>query len=183
MSKLSSKNKIYIVVAAWLVLCAVMFMYVFGRFDNSNQSLVNDYATVHHSFAVLQAEAESYRLSQEDLAKAKTEPLQPNDLFTEDVTLVNELRTLEALKGTYNLDLSINGLGGTIKNAIKAKTKSDLYMVPYGMTATGNFQDVLHFLENLENLKFITNITTISLTGITGDQVTLNLNANFYLRK
>jgi hypothetical protein len=177
----SAKNKIYLVCAVWIFLCGLMFFYLFTILDKSNEKLVNGFAEQLHQTEVLQAEQESYKQANADLNKVKTEKYQPEDLFSKDVSLVNELKTLENLGLQSNIKLEISGLSGTVQTAPKAGTKSNIRQIPYGLTLTGSLNNCIAFMETLEHLKFVTTINSLTVT--TGsDIVNINLSGLFYLR-
>lgn len=183
MNNLSAKNKIYMLVVGWFVCCVLVFMYGFSFLDNSNESLVTKHADQQKKLAMLQAEIESYKQAQVELDKVAKQKYRPDDLFSQDVSLVNELKNLEDLAKMHNVGLVIGGLSGTLRNAQKAKTQSEVFTVPYSLYVTGSYQDVAAFLENIEHLRFITTVNSVSITSLSNNDIAMNLTALFYLRK
>lgn len=179
----SAKNKIYAIVFLWLVLCGSMFGYFFGIFSKSNQGLASTITSKTQELALLEAEQQSYKQAKTELDKLKHERYQPERFFSKDVTLADEIRTIERVAGDLNLEITINGLRGTLKDHQKAKTKTELYMVPFTLNVVGSFEDVVTFIETLENLHFITNVSTVSVNTASNSEVNAALVANFYLKK
>lgn len=108
---------------------------------------------------------------------------QPDIFFTRDIALVGEIQVLENLSQKYNVQMQLSGVSGTINNLSKASTVTPLAMVPYGISLSGDFVQVVNFIESLEHLSFVTNVTTLTLTSGNNNNVNAGLSANFYLRK
>lgn len=183
MNRLSAKNKIIIIALAWLTVSFAMLFYFFGMLDVSNQQLVDSMAKDRTDLKNLQAQNQSYLQAKADLQKLQGEPLQPQNFFGQDITLVNELKILEALKQKFGVQAQISGISGTINNAAKATTVSPLVKVPYNISVVGDFNSVMGYVESLENLSFITQVTNVSLNAADKGQISLGLGATFYLRK
>jgi Tfp pilus assembly protein PilO len=183
MNSLTAKNKIIAIATAWVVVSALMLFYFFGILDASNQQMVDAIAKEKKDLQTLQAQNQSYLQAKADLKQLEEKEHQPEDFFSKDITLVNELRVLEGLKTKFNLQMQITGIAGSLPSLPKAKTASSLAMVPYSISATGNFSDVLDFIETLQNLNFITNITNVSVRAAERGQVSVGMAASFYIRK
>lgn len=183
MKKLSAKNKIILLLMAWFILSALMFLYFFKLLDGQNQATLDSMAKERKDLAVLQAHDASYKKAQADLQTLGSKAYQPEDFFSKDIALVNEIQTLESLAAKYNLRMQLSGVAGTIGALPKAPTISSIAIVPYGITLNGDLFQVVNFIENLEQLSFITNVTSFSLTSADKGSVTASLGANFYLKK
>ena len=181
--KLSAKNKIFAILAAWVVAGLVLQFYIYKILDNSNTALVGKIEQQNREVSVLDAERISFEKAQEDLNELSKKELQPEDLFSRDVTLVNEVKYLEELGRSLGLELNLSGLSGTTKNAPKAKTQGELVVVPYVMNVVGSFSKVVDFIETFENLPFITVLEGLSLSTLGTGEVSVNMRANFYLKK
>jgi Tfp pilus assembly protein PilO len=181
--KLSAKNKIAIVVISWLVLCGVMFLYLFPIMDGKNQAELDSMAQDRKSLVLLQAQDQSYKQAQSDLQELASKTYQPEDFFTKDISLVNEVKTLEDLAAKYNLKMILTGVNGTIAALPKADTASNLAQIPYGITLSGDFYQAVNFIETMENLSFVTNITSLSINAADKSSIVVSLGANFYLSK
>lgn len=183
MKKFSAKNKIIIAAIAWVIASAFMLTYGFDILSSGNQQLIFKIEESKKELAALQEEKNSYNQAQKDLEQLKQEQLQPEDFFSKDVTLVNELKFLEDLEESLNVDLSVSGVSGTSRTAGKAKTISDIATVPYAISASGQFQNIVDLIQTMENLPFVSSLNSLSLT--VGDKGTVNLSmtANFYLRR
>ena len=119
---LSAKNKIIIIILAWLVLSFGMLTYVFKFLDSTNQQILDSMGQQKSILASLQAERESEMRAQRDLQELSQKLYQPEDFFSRDTTLVNEIKILENLGQKYNLKMQLSGVSGTINTAPKAKT-------------------------------------------------------------
>jgi len=181
--KLSAKYKIFVVLATWVVVGLILQLYVYKILDKSNVAMVGKIEQQNREMSVLDAERISFEKAQEDLDILAKKPLQPEELFSKDVTLVNEVKYLENLANIIGVDIALSGLSGTVKSASKAKTSGDLIVVPYSMNISGSFSKIVDFIETFENLPFITVLDGMSLTTLGEGEVSANLRANFYLKK
>ncbi len=183
MKNFSAKNKIIILLAAWLIVSGGMFFYFFKLLDVANTSTLDSMAEDRKNLVVLRAKDKSFKQAQADLQELAAKPFQPEDFFSRDISLVKELQTLEDLGRKYNLKMQIAGVSGTIGTLSKAQTVTQLAVIPYGLTLNGNFYQAMQFLENYEHLNFITSVSAISLSAVEGNDVSMSLASNFYLRK
>lgn len=183
MGKFSVKNKIVLIIVAWLMLSCVMFFYLFSILDASNNNSLLAMDQQNKELAVLNAERDSYNNAKADLDKISKEQISPDSFFSKDVALVNEIKTLESWAQKLNVQMQLSGVSGTINTLPKAKTATSIGTVPYSVNLVGSFTDIVNFIEVLENLNFITNINTLSISALDKGQVSLNLSAFFYLRK
>lgn len=169
--------------AVGALLTAACFLYFFNILDTSNKALLLNIQNQKTEQLTLEAEQESYKKASQDLDRLKGEPYQPEDLFSKDTTLVSEIKEMEQLSQRLGVTYTLNGLSGTVQAAPKAKTQSELVMVPYSIAVNGEYASVLAFIQALENMDFITNVSTIAINGSKGDAVNASLTANFYLKK
>jgi Tfp pilus assembly protein PilO len=131
---------------------------------------------------VLKAQDASYRQSQKDLKDMAAQQYQPDNFFSQDITLVKEIEELEALGQTSGVTLTLNGISGTINTVPKAKAQGELFTVPYSISVSGPYNKVVDFIETLENLDFITPLGTLSLSS-SGGTVSASMSASFYIRR
>ncbi len=172
-----------IVLAIWLSLSLIMFFYLFSILDITNTQSIKAMEQQNKDLAVLIAERESYIKAKADLQKISKEEIQPDTFFSKDISLVNEIRTLESWAEKLNVKMQLTGVSGTINTLPKAKTLTPIGTVPYSIGLLGSFTQVVNFVEVLENLSFITNVTAVSISNAADGQVNLNLSASFYLKK
>jgi hypothetical protein len=175
--------KIYLTLVIWLGLCAGMFTYGFGILQGSNNSALATISEEKGMLLSLQAEQQSYHLAQKDLEDLAKKDIQPEDFFSKDVSLVKELTALENLGKTSQVSLSISGISGTIDTLGKANTQSELYNMNYMMSVTGSLANVMNFVQTLYNLNFVTTLNSMALGTVDKNNVSVNLTANFYIRK
>ncbi len=183
MKKLSAKNKIIILLLAWLILTAAMFSQLFKILDSQNQATLDSMAQERKDLVLLQDQDASYKKAQADLQELDGKNYQPEIFFTSDISLVNEIQTLEGLATKYNLKMQLSGVAGTIGTLTNAGTITAIGVVPYGITLNGDFYQVVNFIESLEHLSFITNPTDLSIRAADNGNVSANMTANFYLKK
>lgn len=183
MRKFSAKNKILMLSVVWIILSGLMLAYFFNFLDISNQRALDSLARQKSDLVQLQAERESFKQAQADLDRLNKQPYQPGDFFSQDVSLVNEIKTLENLSQQRQVTMLLSGISGTVLTAPKAKTITPIVMVPYGISLNGSFPQVINFIESLENLPFITNVANVSVSAADKGQVSANLNAFLYLKK
>ena len=183
MNVISTKHKIYLALAIWLALVGVMFSYIFPLLGQSNAAQLNTLGDQRKQLGKLQAEQESFQQAQADLLAVAKKPRQPEDFFSKDITLVNEIQALEDLGAKSGVQFALSGVAGTIATVPKAKTASEIFAVPAVLSISGPFSGVASFIESLENLDFIVNVSGISVTSVGADKIAATLTANFYLHK
>lgn len=183
MKKFSAKNKIVVSLIVWALVSASMLLYGFNIMEAGNQKMIFQIEESRKELAALQDEKNSYTQAQKDLDQMQKENLQPADFFSQDISLVNELKTLEDLQSKLGVDLTVSGVSGTAKTAQKAKTVSDIVTVPYSISAVGPYENITDLVQTLENLPFVTTVSAISLSVADKGRVNLSLGANFYLRR
>ncbi|MBI5530055.1 MAG: hypothetical protein HY918_00965 [Candidatus Doudnabacteria bacterium] len=183
MGKFSAKNKVIILFTSWLAVSLVMFLFIFGILDESNQKIVDSMAKQRQELALLKAEKASYLKAQQDLQTLAKKQYQPDNFFSKDVALVKEIETLETWADKVGVQMQLSGISGTVATAAKAKTATSIAMVPYGINLNGSLEQVVNYIEVLENLGFVTNLTSVSLSSADRGTVSANLTANFYLSK
>ena len=183
MNRVSAKPKIYLALAIWLIVCFVVFSYVFKFLERANKQTKSKIDQQNKELTVLEAEKESFDKAKEDLSNLSQKDLQPEDFFSKDITLVNEIKTLETLAQNLGVELNLSGISGTTKTAPKAKTQGDIVIIPYSISLNGQFSKTVDYIESLENLPFITRLTALSINAAASGNVNANLTANFYLRK
>lgn len=179
----SAKNKIYLVVFVWIILSLAISYFVFKKLGASNQTVLDEIGVLKKDEARLEAERQSFLQAKDDLEKLAAEKIQPENFFSQDITLVNEIRRLEKLAQDLGLKLTLSGISGTLKTATKAGTNSEIFQIPYSIQVQGNLDKVVSFLEYLENLEYITAVNVGTLSAADGQAVNASFNAAFYLKK
>lgn len=180
---MSVQNKIYLVIALWIVACAAMFFYGFKVLETGNRAALQQISKQKNQQLVLKAEQDSYRLAQKDLEDMEKKPLKPEDFFSADISLVKQIEALENLGKARGVNLSLNGISGTINTVSKAKAQSELFIVPYGLSVSGSFSQVVDFIETLENLDFITTLGTLNVSSSGDGNVSASMSASMYIRR
>lgn len=182
-SKLTAQNKIYVIFAVWLAVVFFMFGRGFKFFDSSNGQIGKNIQEQIQEETILRNEKESFDSAKKDLSELEKKEIQPEEFFSKDITLVNEIQFLENLGRQYGVKLYLSGLSGTVKTASPAKTQSNIVVVPYSINVSGSFPNVLAFIKHMETLPFLTQLTGFSLNAASGGDIVVNMSANFYLER
>ena len=167
----------------WLVLSCAMFFYFFNFLDASNRQTIAAMQDQKKELALLKGQEQSYELAKSDLTKLAAQPVQPENFFSKDITLVDEIQTLEDWGQKLNVTMQISGLSGTIGIEPNANTITPIAQVPYGITLKGSLAQITDFLQVLENLGFVTNVTSVTAAAGSNSSINASLSAEFYLRK
>lgn len=183
MSHLSAKNKIIIICLLWLGVSVLMLGFLFKLQDGSNQAVLDSMAQDRQNLAKLQAEDQSFKQAKADLDKLAAQPLQPQQFFSRDVSLVGEIQTLQNLGQQNKVQMQLNGVNGTINSLAPAPTKSSIVVVPYSISLSGSLANDMNFITSLEHLSFVTTVTGISVTAGGQGSDNISLGADFYLLK
>ncbi len=176
------KTKIYLTLVVWLAVCGAMFLFGFKILQASNKLALGKISEQKNQMLALEAQAENYRLEQEDLENMQKQKMKPQDFFSQDITLVQEIETLENLGKKMNVDLSLSGIAGTITSIAKAPTKSQLFVVPISVSVSGSLSNVTDFIETLENLDYITTPHSLNVSTAGSGEVNSSLSVTLYIR-
>lgn len=183
MKKLNFKFKIFILIGLLVILIGGMFLFGFGIMAGRNQRLTDKLAQKTLELEVLKREQESFEQGKIDLAALDKASYPPEELFSSDTKLVKEIQQLESVAQLYSVGL-ITSISGTAEAAEKVQgTKGDLFIVPYTLTLTGDFDNVMLFIQAMEHLPFVTKVQqlTISTSGEVGSSTIVA--AEFYIKK
>lgn len=177
------KVKIYGLFVIWLVLCVGVFAYGFNILNASNQVAMDNIAKDQKDIQALQQQEQSFQEAQREVKQMQDAQPQPSEFFSQDITLVKELETLESLGKNLNVKLVISGVSGTIATVPKAPTQSALFVVSSSLSVTGGLDQVVNFLQATEHLGFIMSVNSFTFTALGGQQVNASMNIAFYIRK
>lgn len=130
----------------------------------------------------LRQEQANIEQAKKDLSELSTKAHVPEEFFSKDITLVDDIRLLEKRANDLGVDLTLT-VSGTLNTAVKSKSASELYVVPFSVQLKGVFGNVVAYMDFLEHFGTLFTVRNVSLLGSTGDNVTANLVGNFYLRK
>lgn len=180
---MSAVTKIYLTLVIWLGLCVFMFVYGFNILGGSNLAAQANISREKSQLLALQAQQQSYILSQKDLQQMQAKNIQPDDFFSVDITLVKEIETLESLGKSLGVQLTLGGISGTISTLPTGKAEEELYILPYSIGVSGSLGKTVDFIETLENLGFITTLNSLSIASMPDGNVNATMSANFYIRK
>jgi Tfp pilus assembly protein PilO len=180
---MSAIYKIYLTLAFWVGLSAFMFFYGFNVLGSVNVRAAADISRQKSQLLALQAQQQSYLLSQRDLQQMQAEKVQPEDFFSVDITLVKEIQTLEDLGKSLGVNLTLGGISGIVSPLPKGKSEVELYTLPYSISVSGTLEKTVDFIETLEHLGFITTLNSLSLSSSADGTVSASMGANFYIRK
>lgn len=138
MNGITSKTKIIMVIAGFIIFAVLMFTFGYKILGHKNQALADGAAEQRKQLEILQREQRSYEQGKMDLAKLKDSPYPPEELFSSDTKVVKEIQQMEESAQRYGLEMKLS-VNGTSKNAIRVPaTAAELYSVPYLLTLEGN---------------------------------------------
>lgn len=183
MAKLSYKIKLIILIGAFLLMSAGMFMYGYGILSARNQAIADSVAQQRRELGILEREQKSFEEGKKDLAQLASSSRPPAELFSSDTKVVKEIQQIEEVALRYDLDLDIS-VSGTAATAPKVPgTASDLYSIPYTITLDGSFEDTLLFIQSLEYMPFITHIKGLAFSVGAENVSRTTISSEFYIKK
>lgn len=182
MAKLTYQPKIIGSALGFLavVLCMILLVYpaLHGALEGKLTQIMEQKKTV----VELRQERDNIERAKQDMAELAKRPVQPENFFSKDTTLVTELSRLEARAQKLGVDFNLS-VSGTVSQAVKAKTTSELYMVPVTIRLSGPYAAVVSYVDFLEHFSTIVAVRSVSLSTNTKDTVNASLVASVYLRK
>lgn len=175
--------RIYIISAAVGIICLILFFYGFGIMDSYNESVATRVAAKNKEYQELVQEQHSYEQNQKDLKDLAAKPLQPDNFFSQDVRLVKEIKTLEGAADQFDVTLELK-VAGTVNQGLPVKgTTSGIVSIPYTMSVTGTFSNVVMFLDKIEHLSFVTHVGALTVNAADKGAVKATIAATFFLQK
>ena len=100
---LTPAKKIYAIAFGWLVLTVVVFSFIVPKFYQSMTDLHNSHEAQIKTLQDLSAQVDALQKIQDDLTKADKQDVRPSDLFTSDIHLVNEIKSIEQFAAKSNV--------------------------------------------------------------------------------
>ncbi len=180
---MTSKNKIVVLVVAFVIFAIVMFWFGYGVMDKKNQLIADAIAERNVELEVLQREQKSFEQGKKDLAILEKSEYPPEELFSRDTKVVKEIQLLEAAAAQHSLELKI-AVSGSVKAAKPVTgTNSGLYSIPYTLTLEGSPDKFLQFSQALERMPFITRANNFTLNVTGAEKVTALITSEFYIKK
>lgn len=179
----NSKNKIYILIAAFILACGLLFGYGFSIFQKATDSIALRIYEKAKEYKALEAEQRSYEAGKIDLAKLEKMEFKPSDLFSQDTRLVKEIKGLEAMADENNLELIVSISGTSLETKKVKESNSNIFLFPYSMSLSGKYSDLIKFMQEIEHAPFVTYVDNISISAIGENSVRAILNASFYIKK
>lgn len=165
-------------VAVLFVMVLVVYPMLHGILDGRLTKIMEQKKTV----VELRQERDNIERAKQDMLDLKGKTIQPETFFSKDTTLVAELARLEGRAGKLGVDLNLS-VSGTVTQATKAKTASELYMVPVTIRLSGPYSAVVEYIDFLEHFSTIITVRSVSMSANTADSVNANLVATVHLRK
>ncbi len=186
MPKTSYQNKIVGTVSLFAVGALLLFVYGFQWLDSLQASQLELILTQKKNVLELRQQQQNILLAKKDLKQVEDEKIAPDDLFSRDETLVQEISQIESQALKLNLALTLS-VAGTVAQASKAQVTSDLVTIPFSMQVQGSFAHVVQFMDALEHEGFVLTVRSINVTSSStttdADAVTSSLAGVFYLRR
>lgn len=183
MPKLTARVKLFIVIFSFAAFAALMFAYGYAIIENRNQGRLDLVNQKNLELEVLRKEQTNFEQGKKDIEALASKAFPPQELFSKDTKVVKEIRDLEEFAARYSLEMNL-AVSGTSKTAVKVPgVTSDLLLVPYVVTVTGAFNNIMQYIEAVEHSTFITQTKAIDITAIAGGLSRAELSSEFYLRK
>lgn len=173
------------IIGSALVFCVavgLVFGYGISWLSHKHEEQLTQILEEKKSVLELRQEQRNIELAQQDLRDLALKNHQPEDFFSKDTALVSDLSMLEAQARNLHIDFTLN-VSGTLNTAVKAKTSSELYIVPFSVQLSGSFNDILAYLDFLEHAPTVFTARSVTVTAAAKGLVSVSLVGNFYLRK
>lgn len=181
--KTSSKNKIFLLAGVYVAGCLTLFLYGFKLLDAGNAATAQALIDQRKQLNDLQTEQRNFQLGNQDLETLEQKPNHPDNFFSKDVRVVNEIKILEALGRDTKVNFTL-AVSGTVQSGGKTPgVNSDILSIPYSLTLSGPFANVAAFLEQMENLSFVTQAKTIAISSSGKGPVNASVSATFFITK
>lgn len=182
MAKLSPRIKLFISIAVFAMFSALMFSYGYSILDARNQARVDVVNQKSLELMVLQREQQNFEQGKRDLADLFQRAYPPQDLFSKDTRVVDEIRELEELASRYSLDFSLQVAGSSSTAPKAAGVSANLLQVPYSVTVTGGFNNILKYIEASEHTTFINQGYAVNINAVSNGETRAVINSQFYLK-
>jgi hypothetical protein len=164
----------------------LLFGYGFQWLDSLQTSWLDKILSQKKSVLELRQQQQNIQLAKKDLKQVSEEKIAPDDLFSRDETLVNEISQLEDKAAKFGLQFTLS-VAGTVAQAPKAPVSSDLVTIPFSMQLQGPFTRLVQFLDSLEHAGFVLIVRSLAVSSAASaadpEAVTASLAGVFYLRK
>lgn len=180
------KLKIIIGAIGAAVVAVVLFMFIYPMFGRSNDALALQLEERKKEYENLNSEKRSIEQGQKDLDTISRRVTQPQDLFSSDQTLVEEVRTLESIAEFHNLELELD-VSGTVAEAVPVpNTNSGLISITYAIELEGSYNSLVEFLDAFEQLPFVSHISEMKVQSVIAENqvqgVRAQLTAEFFIK-
>lgn len=176
------KTKIFASVVGFLILISILFGYGFPWLKAREQARLLGVLEQKKTVAELRQQQRNIELARQDLKELSTKTYGPDEFFPKDTTLVGQLRSLEAKAKEFKVELAFS-VSGTVATAPKAKTASELYMVPFTAQLKGGYAETIAYLDWLEHLPTILSVRSLGVSSASETEVSTSLVGSLHLRK
>lgn len=182
MTKLNSRIKLFALIIGFAIFAGFMFGYGYSILENKNQARIDEVNAKSLELEVLRREQQNFEQGKRDLATLDEKTYPPQDLFSKDTRVVKEIRELEALANRYSLDFELQ-VAGTSATAPKAVgVSANLLQVPYSVTVTGGFNNIIKYIEATEHTTFINQALALTIAAVNDGKTSAVINSQFYLK-
>lgn len=182
MSNLNYKTKTILIIVGFILFAVGMVWFGFGIIGNKNQATADEIAKKRIELGLLEKEQKSLEQGKKDLAQLASSTYPPENLFSKDTRVVNEIQRLEEASKQAGVELNIS-VTGTQKTAEKVKgVSSDLITIPYTITLNGSFANELTFMQYMEHMPFITHADDITIIVSSADKTKMLIRSKFFIK-
>ncbi len=157
----NATNKLYAWIFGWLALSGLVLFWALPSFADNLTKLQYDHRTQIDELQKLEEQVRNVNQMQRDLNTLKDKQIQPEDFFTSDIRLVNEIQHIESAARVSGVSESL-ALSGTADKTQQVPSASNLYAVPYVINLKGSYPSIVAFVEYLENSYFVAPVSAVS---------------------
>lgn len=169
-------------IVGFVLIALLVFGLVLPWFNTALQGSLAKILEQKKTVLELRQEQHNIELAKQDLVEIEKKERLPENFFSKDTTLVTDLGSLEGTARDLRIEFSLS-ISGTVPVAAKAKTTSELFLVPFTIQLSGAYADVISYFDFLEHSGTVFTVQTINLGSGDVERVTANLGGSFYLRK
>ncbi len=175
------QNKLVGISVAFLVVAVAFFALLFPYQQQMLASRLLKLQETKKVVQELRQEQTNIQLAKQDLSEMAAKPLQPEDFFSRDTSLVAEIKNIESITSKLELDATLS-VSGTSKSGLKISESKDLVGIPFALTLTGHYADLVRFMEYMENAASLTAVRSLTLGVADSQTVSASLSGSFYIK-
>lgn len=179
---MSINQKILSLLGVWVIVTGLSFSVIYPRVIKGISDLKLTFAAQIAELNELRDHAKSLQEMQASVIKLEEEEIQPDEFFTSDTELVQEIKHIESIATVTNNRLVLN-ISGTADKAAAYPAKTALSQIPFTITLRGNFPDAVRFIQEFEQSYFLPPVNGLNITVGEEGVVTTTIVSAFIVQK